>query len=108
MVASSLSKELLYMNERMKDLQFPFEYGLVYDTRMSGSWSLKTIMNMLDDKGYSDLNIAQGMDAVYQWRILDREEDDSRTREIIQELKEYCSMDTYAMSVIYRWLMGLT
>ena len=100
-------KELLNMNERMKDLQFPFENGLVYDTRMSGSWSLKTIMNMLDDKGYSDLNIAQGMDAVYQWRILDREEDDSRTREIIQELKEYCSMDTYAMSVIYRWLMGL-
>ena len=43
------------------------------------------------------------MDAVYQWRILDREEDDPRTKEIIEDLKEYCSMDTYAMSVVYRW-----
>ena len=99
-------EDLLNLNKRMKDLQFPFEVGLVYDTRMNGSWSLKAIMNMLDDKGYNDLNIAQGMDAVYQWRILDREEDDPRTKEIIEELKEYCSMDTYAMSVVYRWLLG--
>lgn len=102
-----LSEGLLNLNERMKDLQFPFEIGLVYDTRMKGSWSLKSIMGMMDDTGYEDLNIAQGMEAVYNWRILDKDEDESSAQRIIEELKAYCSMDTYAMTVVYKWLKEL-
>ena len=99
-----LKEELLNMNERMKDLQYPFEMGMIYDIRMNGSWSLKSLMNMMDEAGYENLKIAQGMDAVYQWRILDREEDASLAPKIINELEAYCSMDTYAMSVVYHWI----
>ena len=50
-----LSKKLLSINERMEDLQLPFLSGTVYDTRMRGQWSLKSIMSMMDDPGYQAL-----------------------------------------------------
>lgn len=100
--------QLIALNKRMKDLQYPFETGLVYDTRMKGSWSLKSIMGMLDDQGYRNLDIAQGMDAVYQWRYLDRMDESVSQQDIMEELKAYCGMDTYAMTVVYKWLKELT
>ena len=103
-----LAGRLLAVNERMKDLQTPFESGLVYDTRMHGLWSLKVIMSMMDDPGYNDLAIRQGMDAVFQWRQVDRSDPDADAEEIIEELKEYCGMDTYAMTVVYKWLQEIT
>ena len=92
---------------RLADMQMPFVNGLVYDTRMKGSWSLKSIMAIMDDPGYAALDIQRGMDAVYQWRLLDREET-AKAEEIRDELIAYCSMDTYAMVIVYQWLMGLT
>ncbi|MCH4207787.1 MAG: DUF2779 domain-containing protein [Solobacterium sp.] len=100
--------KLLNMNARMKDLQMPFLLGTVYDTRMNGCWTLKQIMSMMDDPGYQDLEIRKGMDAVFQWRHLDREEEDEATsREIVEGLKAYCGMDSYAMTVVYHWLQGI-
>lgn len=93
---------------RMKDLQVPFEMGLVYDVRMKGQWSLKTIMAMMDDKGYNDLEISHGMDAVYEWRHLDRNENDIDQQAVIDKLKAYCGMDTYAMVVVYQWLCDIS
>ena len=99
---------LLQMNARMKDLQEPFLSGLVYDVRMNGSWTLKQIMSMMDDPGYNDLEIRHGMDAVFQWRHLDRgEEQGENASAITRELKEYCGMDSYAMVVVYRWLQSI-
>ena len=95
------------LNGRMKDLQQPFDSGLVYDVRMRGQWSLKTIMSLMDDPGYEDLDIRHGMDAVYQWRYLDRGTPDVDRQKIIEELKAYCGMDSYAMTVVYRWLCSL-
>ncbi len=95
---------LRHMNARMKDLQNPFIHGMVYDTRLAGAMSLKNIMNIMDDKNYSDLEINHGMDAVYQWRYLDRDDPTVDSEEIIKELKEYCGMDTYAMTVVFDWL----
>ncbi len=101
------SKELLNMTKRIVDLQFPFEAGLIYDTRMRGSYSLKTIMSLLDDKSYKELDISQGMDAVFSYRkieLLDNQED---IDEIVDSLKAYCGMDTYAMYAVYKWLESL-
>lgn len=103
--------DLLALNERMKDLQQPFENGMIYDIRMRGQWSLKTIMSLMDDPGYRELDIRHGMDAVYQWRYLDRDAEDVDRERIIEELKAYCGMDSYAMTVVCRWLYeaaGLT
>ena len=99
--------QLLDINARMKDLQVPFATGMVYDVRMNGLWSLKKIMAMMDDPGYKDLDIAQGMQAVFQWRHLDRSEEDADSEKILQELKAYCGMDSYAMSVVYQWLLKI-
>ncbi len=102
-----LRDTLLSMNERMEDLQLPFVSGMVYDTRMGGQWSLKKIMAMMDDPGYTDLDIHQGMDAVFQWRHLDYEENIENKAEIIENLKKYCGMDSHAMVVVYQWLKSL-
>ncbi|MDO5109326.1 MAG: DUF2779 domain-containing protein, partial [Erysipelotrichaceae bacterium] len=99
-----LREDLLKINERMEDLQLPFESGVIYDVRMRGQWSLKMIMNMMDDPGYQDLDIQQGMDAVFQWRSLDLSDHPENKEEIIENLKAYCGMDSYAMTVVYSWL----
>lgn len=96
--------KLLAINERMEDLQLPFITGTVYDVRMAGQWSLKKIMAMMDDKAYKELDINQGMDAVFEWRHLDHDEDLESRDKIIDDLKRYCGMDSYAMIVVYKWL----
>lgn len=98
--------KLLAINARMEDLQLPFLTGTVYDTRMKGQWSLKVIMAMMNDKSYHDLDIQQGMEAVFQWRHLDRNEDTDSDK-IIEDLKAYCGMDSYAMAVVYKWLLTI-
>ena len=98
------ASQLMNIYERMEDLQIPFITGAVYDTRMEGQWSLKKIMAMMNDKSYLDLDINKGMDAVFQWRHLDNEENIENKQEIVENLKKYCGMDTYAMTVVYAWL----
>ncbi len=101
------AKDLLHINARMEDLQLPFSTGVIYDTRMKGQWSLKTIMAMMDDPGYHNLDIQQGMDAVFEWRNLDKNVDAEDVEKSIADLKAYCGMDTYAMTVVLRWLFKL-
>ena len=100
-------ERLLKLNQRMIDLQMPFEKGLVYDVRMRGGWSLKSIMNMLEGNSYQELNIHEGMEAVFEWRHLDREEEGIDRKKIIEALKAYCSMDSYATAVVFQWLKKL-
>ena len=102
-----LRPALLSINERMKDLQMPFTSGLVYDVRMGGVWTLKKIMSLMDDRSYQDLDIHHGMEAVFQWRQLNRGDADIDRDKILQELRDYCGMDTYAMTVIFQWLKTL-
>ena len=101
------SERLLGLNSRMKDLQLPFANGIVYDVRMRGSWSLKTIMNMLEENSYQELDIRHGMEAVFEWRHLDREEAGIDRQRIIEDLKAYCSMDSYATAAVFQWLKQL-
>jgi hypothetical protein len=101
-------EKLMDINARMKDLQTPFTSGYVYDTRMRGVWTLKRIMSMMDEPGYSDLEITQGMDAVFQWRLLDRDDQSADRERIIEELKAYCAMDSYAAMTVFKWLKKLS
>ena len=101
------SKPLMKIYSRIVDLQLPCDLGIVYDTRMKGHYSLKMIMSLLNDVGYSELEISQGMDAVFNWRSLDKLESKEEKEIVIENLKSYCAMDTYAMIVVYRWLKKL-
>lgn len=95
------------LNKRMIDLQVPFTSGMIYDTRLGGHWTLKKIMSLLQDKGYQNLSIHDGMEAVYQWRHLERKEQNADAEAIVADLKAYCSMDTYAMAMVLSWLGAL-
>ncbi|MEF9892485.1 DUF2779 domain-containing protein [Anaerorhabdus sp.] len=102
------AKNLMDLYTRMMDLSFPFALGTVYDVRMRGYYSLKVIMSFMENQtGYHDLDIHQGMDAVFQWRLLDKEIDEVDPDEIREHLSAYCSMDTYAMVVVFNWLKSL-
>lgn len=95
-------EELKQMAERIVDLSVPFINGLIYDIGMRGFYSLKVLLKVFTEQSYSDLAISHGMDAVYQWRMLDKE--GKNEKEIANELMEYCGMDTYAMLLLVRWL----
>lgn len=96
--------DLLQISSRLEDLELPFVAGTVYDVRMAGQWSLKKIMSLMGDESYSDLDISQGMEAVYEWRHLDHDEHLENEQKIAEDLRKYCSMDSYSMTVVYRWL----
>ncbi|MCF0116043.1 MAG: DUF2779 domain-containing protein [Erysipelotrichaceae bacterium] len=98
--------KLMGFHKRFMDLQVPFAQGMIYDTRMKGLFSLKVLMNILDDEGYKALDIHQGMDAVFEWRRVDRHED-ADSEKILNDLKAYCGMDTYAMIVVFKWILKL-
>ena len=100
------ANELWHIYYRMEDLQIPFMMGMVYNVQMRGTYSLKTLMSILDDKAYRSLDINQGMEAVFNWRQIDYGED-VNSEEVIEHLKQYCAMDTYAMIVVFKKLQEL-
>lgn len=100
-------KEELYdLINRFVDLATPFIEGIVYDIRMAGDYSLKKLVSVVSDKSYKDLDIDDGMEAVYRWRDIDKHEDVDEN-EIIENLKKYCSLDAYGLCLVYNWLKSL-
>lgn len=62
-------KDLMAICERMIDLSKPFEQGIYYDSRMRGHYSLKNLLPVFRaDYTYEDLDIQNGMSAVYAYR----------------------------------------
>ena len=98
------SEKLEKINSRFKDLATPFLEGLIYDTRMRGNYSLKSIVNAISDYDYKDLEISNGMNAVYSWRDIDKDNENINEGKIISELIEYCSLDAYGLYLVYKWL----
>lgn len=96
--------ELKNIWERMVDLAIPFSNGLIYDTRMEGMYSLKKLVAIFTDYNYADLDISHGLEAVRNYRLLE-EEDVDQQKETLKELLVYCAMDTYAMVLIYHWIL---
>lgn len=94
------------INRRFVDLAEPFIEGLVYDIRMEGNYSLKKLVDICSDYSYADLDIYDGMEAVYNWREIDKT-DEEHGQKIIDNLKEYCSLDAYGLFLVYRWLIKL-
>ena len=92
------------INERFIDLAVPFIEGLIYDTRMQGNFTLKKLVDICSDYSYADLDIYNGMEAVYNWRNIDR---GLTSEKVIDDLKQYCSLDAYGLFLVYKWLIKL-
>lgn len=100
------ANDLLAIENRLIDLAKPFNEGYVYHVKMKGLYNLKTILEAISDFSYNKLEIKDGMEAVRKWRLLDKKLDDN-IEDIKKALIEYCSLDTYSMYVIYKWLLGI-
>ena len=100
-------EELNALKDRFIDLAEIFEDGVVYDSRMRGNFSLKRLVTIVSDFSYENLDIANGMEAVYSWRDIDKglpiDED-----AVTDRLKEYCLLDAYGLYLVYLWLVNLS
>ena len=99
------SEKLLQINERMIDMAIPFISGWVYDVRMQGAFTLKTIENMIDDKhSYDNLRVSDGMQAVEIYREMCQCPDEQQKQLYREQLLQYCGLDSYSLYKIYKWL----
>lgn len=90
-------EQLEGLMERMIDLQAPFENGCFYDIGQRGKSSLKTLLPLFSGQAsYADLDIHNGMEAVFAYRNALHETDDQAIAKIGEQISEYCAMDTYA------------
>ncbi len=92
--------------DRFLDLAVPFDEGLVYDVRMEGNFSLKKLVDICSDYSDRDLDIDDGMQAVFNWRDIEKS-DTEQGEKIVENLKEYCSLDAYGLFLVYKWLIEL-
>lgn len=92
--------------ERMVDLSLPFSTGNVYDTRMAGMYSLKTLVPLFSSCDYNDLDISFGMDAVDKHRLYSTAQGDEK-QQLYDKLEAYCAMDTYGEYVVLHALMEM-
>lgn len=95
------------INARVVDLILPFKNKWYDDPRFEGSASIKQVLPVLcPDLSYKALGIQEGGSAQRLWMeaVLDGKRDDQKEK-ILNDLVEYCGLDTLAMVEIYRRLV---
>lgn len=97
------------INNRIVDLIIPFKKKWYYDPRFNGKASIKSVLPVLcPELSYSNLDIQEGGSAQRLW--MEAILDDSRAEDkdkILDDLFEYCKLDTLAMVEIYNRLKEL-
>ena len=88
--------QLLSLNDRIIDLMIPFQKKWIYSPKQQSSNSIKKVLPAFTDLNYQDLEIKSGGDAmdIYADFIKGKT---SLENNLIQNLLEYCKLDTYAM-----------
>lgn len=100
---------LLNLNDRIIDLKIPFSKGWFVDKDFFGSASLKAVAPVLIKKpSYSDLEINNGSLAQNIWmETIFNGENKEIKEEIINNLRKYCTLDTFIMVKILDKLYNL-
>lgn len=95
------------INTRIVDLCVPFKDLMYVDKQFKGSYSIKNILPVLAPEcSYRELNIRDGGTAQALWtQAVLEQKPDMDTTKIFTDLREYCTLDTYAMVAIYQKLM---
>ncbi len=95
--------------EKIADLMEPFRNMDYYVREMHGSHSIKNVLPALfPAMTYDKLAIADGEMAMLAYAALPEIGDRAKREKIIQDLLEYCRMDTLAMVRIWEKLVSLT
>jgi hypothetical protein len=112
--------KLQSINKRMYDLMDPFKKGFYVDYRCHGSNSLKAVLPVVcPDLSYQDLNVQEGTAAMTAWyELVHQNRNEPPTsrhpelvsgsplnhQQVINDLIEYCKLDTLAMVRIWEEL----
>ncbi len=94
------------LNDRIVDLMLPFSNGWHHHKDFNGSSSIKNVLPVLiPELTYKSLGIQDGGAAQRLWMevILDGKRNDEK-EQILNDLVEYCKLDTLAMVKIYEYL----
>lgn len=97
-----LRESLLALNERMFDL-LPVVKKNYYHPQMKGSWSIKHVLPCLvPELSYAELgDVQDGTEAQKAYLdVISGNLDNSETQALLNDLREYCKLDTYAMVAI--------
>lgn len=99
-------KFLSGINERMVDLMIPFSKGWFVDKDFFGRASIKSVLPaLLPDFSYKGLNISHGGQAQRVWmQTVLGGQNQKEKAQIMKDLIEYCTLDTYAMYLILKYL----
>lgn len=103
------AKFLKNINDRMVDLMVPFSSGWFVDKDFFGSASLKAVLPVLTPElSYKELEVSHGSMAQRIWieTVLNGKNTENKD-EIMGHLRKYCTLDTYAMYAIYKYLLEL-
>ncbi len=105
-----MEKQLKNINNQLVDLIEPFNKKYVYDPKMKGKSSIKSILPVLIpemEKAYKNLNINNGMMAMGAFFNFFGRCNDIERDKIRQDLLDYCKLDTLAMVKIWQYLNNL-
>lgn len=94
---------------RMNDLMIPFANMWYFDKDFFGSASIKKVLPVLaPELSYKELGVGDGLLARRLWTetVLEGKHSESRPA-IIQDLRAYCKLDTFAMVRILEFLKTL-
>ena len=94
------------INQRIVDLMDPFAYGWYIDERFVGSASIKNVLPVLaPDLSYKELEVQEGGSAQRLWMdAILRDKYSGDQDKLLQDLRQYCELDTLAMVRIFEFL----
>lgn len=98
------------VNDRVKDLMLPFSKGWYKDKDFFGSASIKKVLPVIAPQlNYADMDISEGATAQRLWMqtVLDGQGSESEKAKLMEQLRAYCELDTYAMVKVYEHLLAL-
>ncbi|HSL99457.1 MAG TPA: DUF2779 domain-containing protein [Candidatus Limnocylindria bacterium] len=91
-------ERLLAIAEGMVDLMVPFRRRDIYDWRMDGSYSLKSVLPVLvPELSYEGMAIQEGKEASLAYLALDKIEGRKEREKAEEDLRAYCRQDTLGM-----------
>ncbi len=99
------------VNSRVVDLMLPFDRGYYIDKDFYGSASIKKVLPVLaPELSYGDMEIQEGASAQRLWMqaVYENAFSQAETSKIMENLRQYCQLDTYAMVRIFEVLQQFT
>lgn len=98
------------INDRVVDLMVPFQKGWYVDRDFMGSASIKNVLPVIaPELSYKDMDISEGASAQRLWMgaVYDNTHDKLDKDKLMESLRAYCELDTYAMVKIFEFLVAL-